>query len=167
MKIVLPRRWRTLRSFVYPPIIIDLLLTLVLNTPFRAWALEHHHLLEAGNMRTAQNVVSIYDAARAAGSEKLKTVRNIDDIIETLTRGVHGTGTFAGSQFRISPVAPEKASGMRRYLRVRTRKVGLQTKESRHCPPPLSNLRPPMKPPLEIKVPLTIRVLRQAAGNAC
>ena len=60
--------------------------------------------------------MSVYGAAVASGRDDLKEIEDVQEIIERLTQGVHGAGTFADSEFRISRLDPTMAEAVENYI---------------------------------------------------
>jgi hypothetical protein len=105
-----------MRRIVYPTL-LGLLRLLLLHSCRRTSRMrEWENLLEAAPQRNAQNIVSVYGAAVASGRDDLKEIEDVQEIIERLTQGVHGAGTFADSEFRISRLDPTMAEAVENYI---------------------------------------------------
>lgn len=57
----------------------------------------------AASQRNAQNIVSVFGAAKAAGAEFAPT--DVESLIGKLSEGMNGSGNFSDSIFKISPLS--------------------------------------------------------------
>lgn len=77
-----------------------------------------HNIFESsrynGDKRNAQNIASLYTAARAAGAEM--TVSSPDDIIAVLVDGVHGKGPLESMHFKMGHLNSADITGAKRFL---------------------------------------------------
>lgn len=76
--------------------------------------------LEARNKRTAQNIVSVYQSARACGIRELDGAKSVSEIISALEKGatVAAAGSpFDGKTFRIEKLSTAQADGALPYIK--------------------------------------------------
>ncbi len=64
----------------------------------------------AKNKRNAQNICSIYGAARSAGAPFTGTTK--EDIVTQLAQGVSGSGAFGSNNFKLNVASGERAAAL-------------------------------------------------------
>jgi hypothetical protein len=58
--------------------------------------------VEAKNRRNAQNIISLFNAARAAGCRELDGVKNAAEAAALIRTGVKGGGQFSTTRFQVT-----------------------------------------------------------------
>ncbi|MGK0189268.1 MAG: hypothetical protein ACI9R3_005085 [Verrucomicrobiales bacterium] len=74
---------------------------------------EWNHAM-ARSQRNAQNIVSVIGAAKAAGTSIVP--ESVDALVEQLTNGITGAGTFADSVFKISPLSTVEVEMVKTFV---------------------------------------------------
>jgi len=64
----------------------------------------------------AQNIVSVYSSAVAAGSEEIATADSVDSAIELLSKGVQGSGSFESTTFQVQGLTIESIEMAKDHL---------------------------------------------------